>query len=271
MASKPFTWFDLRTTAVAVDVMPALSAQTGLIPMPVDIKSLGLMGLFSDAGATATVQVFGFPAGSLEGTFLAEVTLTALGYRMTANGLFGSAVELVALKGLERVYVYITALSAGSIAIRGIGLREQISANASAAAKSLADVNAAVLALRSAKTLDDIVTAISGILKSEMVTAKAAAWAAITTDTAFTPPAGTNGLTLSPKATSSGDTVSVTVWGKPSGASEQYRIVEAFSFTCSTATLDADGFTAAFKNIDITGLTDIKVIFTGGTLDYIPF
>jgi hypothetical protein len=169
---------------------------------------------------------------------------------------------------------------------------------AGAAAKSLADVVAALLALRTAKTIDDIVTAvsaiptdfedvtgaggsaktladivtaISGILKSEMVTAKAAAWEAITTDTEFTPPAGTNGLTLSPKAASSGDTVAGTVWGKPSGVGEQYRIVEAFMFTCSTATLEADGFTDVMKCIDITGMTDIKVVFTGGELAYLPY
>jgi hypothetical protein len=121
------------------------------------------------------------------------------------------------------------------------------------------------------KTLADIVTAISGILKSEMVTAKAAAWEAITTDTEFTPPAGTNGITLAPKATSMGTIVSGTVWGKPSGESEEYRIAGTFSFLCSTATLEADGFTDVMKCIDITGMTDIKVIFTGGELAYLPY
>jgi len=133
------------------------------------------------------------------------------------------------------------------------------------------DVEAITGTGAAAKTLADIVTAISGILKSEMVTAKAAAWEAITTDTEFTPPAGTNGITLAPKATSMGTIVSGTVWGKPSGSSEAYRIAGTFSFLCSTATLEADGFTDVMKNIDIAGLSDIKVVFTGGELAYLPY
>lgn len=49
------------------------------------------------------------------------------------------------------------------------------------------------------------------------------------------------------------------------------------AMTCGTktvstaATLDADGYTAAMQQIDITGLSDIKVIFTGGEFAYIPY
>ena len=123
--------------------------------------------------------------------------------------------------------------------------------------------------------MDRLVSILSGIItaifKTETVTKKSVAWLPITSNVAFSPSTGTNGIAIAPKASSSGTTVSGTVWGKPSGSSEAYRIAGTFSFLCSTATLEADGFTDVMKCIDITGMTDIKVIFTGGELAYVPY
>jgi len=102
-------------------------------------------------------------------------------------------------------------------------------------------------------------------------TIKADRWEAITSGVAFTPIHGANGLSLAPKATASGTTIAGTVWGKPSATDQSYRIAGTFSFVCSIATLDADGYTAVMKTVDITGLSEIKVVFTGGTLAYLPY
>lgn len=121
------------------------------------------------------------------------------------------------------------------------------------------------------KIVEIVNNLLATIFKSEIVTKKAYTWTPITSGLVFAPPSGTNGITIATKSAITGAVVSGTVWVKPSASNDVFRIAKTFSFNCSTATLKADGYTDVMQGVDITGMSYIKVVFTGGELAYVPY
>lgn len=86
--------------------------------------SYKIVGLFTTASATATVEVYAYPNGSTFGVLVDTITLTASASVTVVDGAttyYLSNAEIVSLSGYGKADYYVTAVSAGTVKVYDMG------------------------------------------------------------------------------------------------------------------------------------------------------